>query len=108
LRLAYSGVLFLAAALPVNAQVGPGLGASDHVASGVESYAQVCTSQSRGRLSLRTGPGQNFGKIKEIPNGHTVGLIKGGYGQDGFWWWNVSHNNSRGWVRADYICGDPQ
>ncbi|MCU0536854.1 MAG: SH3 domain-containing protein [Hydrococcus sp. Prado102] len=103
-----TGVLFLATTLPVKAQVGPGLGSSDRVASGVQSYAQVCTNSSSGRLSLRTGPGQNFGKIKEIPNGHTVGLIKGGYSQDGFWWWNVIHNNSRGWVRSDYVCGDPQ
>lgn len=101
-------VLILTAALPVKAQVGPGLGVTDHVASGVKRYAQVCTSDSNGRLSLRTGPGQNFGKIKEIPNGHSVGLVTGQYSQDGFWWWNVHHNGSRGWVRSDYVCGDPQ
>lgn len=106
-----TGALILTAALPASAQVGPGLGVTDSISgrySRSESYAMVCTKNHNGRLSLRTGPGMNFGKIKEIPNRHTVGLNYGQYGVDGFWWWNVYHNGYQGWVRADYVCGDPQ
>lgn len=101
--------LILGVASRVKAQVGPGLGRTDTVSSsGTERYANVCTRKSNGRLSLRTGPGQQHNKIKEIPNGNAVALAGGQYGSDGFYWWNVLHNGSRGWVRADYVCGDPQ
>jgi uncharacterized protein YraI len=99
---------FVAFAFPVNAQVGPGLGSSDRIASEPENYAQVCTKSANGRLTLRMGPGQEFNKVKEIANGQMLALNGGKYGRDGFWWWNVYHNNSRGWVRSDYVCGDPQ
>lgn len=94
--------------LPVKAQIGPGLGPSDSIAVNQGRYAQVCTSSSGGSLSLRTGPGTNFYRIKTIPNRHTIALVNGQYGNDGFWWWQVYHNGSQGWVRADYVCGDPQ
>ncbi|MFH7031023.1 MAG: SH3 domain-containing protein [Heteroscytonema crispum UTEX LB 1556] len=103
-----TSVLILAATLPVNAEVGPGHGRTDSIASGPQSYAEVCTKDGSGRLSMRSGPGRDFRKLKEIPNGDEVGLMGGKYGQDGFWWWSVSHNNRRGWVRAHYVCGDPQ
>lgn len=70
-------------------------------------YATVCTHQRNGRLSLRTGPGQNYPKVKEIRNGNQVALVNAEYSPDGFRWWNVLHNGTRGWARADYICGDP-
>ncbi|MEM9275897.1 MAG: SH3 domain-containing protein, partial [Cyanobacteria bacterium P01_F01_bin.143] len=72
------------------------------------SNGRVCTRSARGRLSLRTGPGRGYSKVKEIPNGHIVALRNGEYATDGFYWWYVSHNGSNGWVRADYVCGDPQ
>ncbi|MBD6619298.1 SH3 domain-containing protein [Komarekiella sp. 'clone 1'] len=103
-----TSVLILTAALPANAEVGPGLGNTDSVASRSQSYAQVCTNDGTGRLSMRNGPGRNFRKVKEIPNGDVVVLTGGKYSQDGYWWWNVSHSRGRGWVRADYVCGDPQ
>ncbi len=107
LKTLMASALILAVALPVKSQIGPGLGPTDSVARG-ERYAQVCTRERNGRLSLRTGPGQGYNKIKEIPNGHSIALFDGEYGGDGFYWWNVLHNGSRGWVRADYVCGDPQ
>lgn len=100
-----ASTLILAFAIPVKAEVGSGLGATDHVAGNFE-YAKVCTSSRNGRLSLRTEPGQDYRKIKEIANGHTLALNYSEYGNDGFRWLNVSHNGSRGWVRADYVCGD--
>lgn len=105
-----TSAFLLAAALPVKAQVGSGLGVTDYVnhSSSQATYAQVCTRSGNGRLSLRMGPGTNFGKIKEIPNGHTVALSSGKYASDGFYWWNIYHNGSQGWVRSDYVCGDPQ
>lgn len=103
-----TSVLILGAALKANAEIGPGLGRTDSMASRPQSYAQICTNDSNGRLSMRSGPGQNFRKLKEIPNGDEVGLMGGKYGQDSFWWWNVSYNEGRGWVRADFVCGDPQ
>ncbi|MFB2979944.1 SH3 domain-containing protein [Microseira sp. BLCC-F43] len=110
LKTLITSTLMLSVALPIKAQVGPGLGPTDTARnSDVQSYARVCTNDTRnGRLSLRTGPGQQYPKIKEIRNGQTIGLIRGQYGSDGFYWWNVFHNGSRGWARADYICGDPQ
>lgn len=101
--------LILGVALPVKAQVGPGLGRTDVVSSyETERYANVCTRQPNGRLSLRTGPGQRYNKIKEIANGNLVALVGGQYSSDGFYWWNVLHDGNRGWIRADYVCGDPQ
>lgn len=105
LKTLMASTLILAFAIPVKAQVGPGLGATDHVAGNFE-YAQVCTSSRNGRLSLRTGPGQNYPKIKEISNGHTLAVNHSEYGKDGFRWLNVYHNGSSGWVRADYVCGN--
>ncbi|MDM9381213.1 SH3 domain-containing protein [Chlorogloeopsis sp. ULAP01] len=108
LKIFMTGALILAAALPARAQVGPGLGRTDSIASRPQSYAQVCTNDVYGRLSVRSGPGRNFRKLKEITNGQLVGLMSGQYGQDGFWWWRISHQNGSGWARADFLCGDPQ
>ena len=99
----------------VTAQVGPGKGPTDYnygngrtAIGGENAYAQVCTRERNGRLSFRQGPGRQYGKIKEVPNGHTLALLGGGYSNDGFWWWKSAHNGNVGWVRADYVCGDPQ
>lgn len=109
LKTLLASTLILGVVLPVKAQVGPGLGNTDSVSGyRVESYGRVCTHGANGRLSLRVGPGQGHKKIKEIPNGNLVALVGGKYSSDGFFWWNVLHNGSRGWARADYVCGDPQ
>ncbi len=113
LKTLMAGALVLAVALPLKAQVGPGLGSTDHrgnvaFTSSQENYARVCTNQGNGRLSLRNGPGQGFTKIKEIPNGHALLLLDGKYDSQGFYWWKVVHNSNQGWVRADYVCDDPQ
>lgn len=111
LKFLMAGTLIFAVALPVKAQVGPGMGPSDHHGGGMGGeglYANVCTKDRNGRLSLRSGPGQNYAKVKEISNGHRLALNFSEYGNDGFRWWNVFHNGSRGWVRADYVCGDPE
>jgi hypothetical protein len=103
--------LILSASIPVKAQVGPGMNGNDYIGSnnrGTQPYAEVCTRNRNGRLSLRTGPGQQYRKIKEIPDRDSVALNNSEYGNDGFRWWNVFHNGNRGWVRADYICGDPE
>ena len=101
-----TSIFLVGLALPVNAQVGPGKGPTDYKVR--STYGRVCTRSARGRLSLRTAPGTNYDKIKEIPNGHSIALRNGQYGKDGFYWWYASHNGSDGWVRSDYVCGDPQ
>ncbi|AUT00191.1 hypothetical protein CLI64_07235 [Nostoc sp. CENA543] len=98
-----AGVIILVAALPATAEIRPRLSNTD-IASNPQSYASVCTNDRYGRLSVRTGPGQNYRKITEVSNGITVALMAGQYGQDGFYWWNINHNGIRGWVRSDYIC----
>ena len=108
LKIFITSVIVLAAALPASAQVGPGLGRTDNISSTPESYGQICTNDSDGSLSMRSGPGRNFGKLKEISNGEGVTLMGGKYSQDGFWWWRISHDGDLGWVRADYVCNDPQ
>jgi hypothetical protein len=110
LKTLFASTLLLTVILPAKAQVGPGLSYGDHIGTNYgrgQYYAQICTRQRNGRLSLRTGPGQEYRKLKEIPNGHRVALMDSEYGNDGFRWWNVLHNGNRGWVRADYVCGDP-
>jgi hypothetical protein len=101
-------LIVTASSLPGIAQVGPGLGRSDSIASSPQSYAQVCTNDIDGRLSVRSGPGRPFPKLGEIPNGQIVGLISGQYQRDGFWWWRIIYGTRSAWVRADYLCGDPQ
>lgn len=102
--------IILTAALPAKAQIGPGLSSDDYIGAygGEEYYAQVCTRQRNGRLSLRNGPGQKYRKLKEIHNGHRVALTDSEYGSDGFRWWKVLYNGNSGWVRADYVCGEPE
>jgi hypothetical protein len=113
-KIVLASALLLAVALPVKAQTGPGLGETDYRgnlvsnSSGGERYARVCTNDYNGRLSMRMGPGTQYNKIKEIPNGHYLGLVSGEYSRDGFYWWQVLHNGNRGWVRSDFVCGDPQ
>lgn len=107
-----AGVVILAAALPATAELSPGLG-NTQIASRSQyyasvTYANICTNDTYGRLSVRTGPGQGYPKVAEIPNGYTVALITGQNSQDGFYWWNIEHNGIRGWVRSDYVCGFPQ
>jgi hypothetical protein len=110
IKILSTSALILAVALPVKAQVGPGLGRTDYRAQNYrpQDYGVVCTKNYNGRLSLRTGPGQNYRKIAEIPNGYGLALNSGRYGSDGFWWWNASIDGYQGWARADYICDDPQ
>jgi uncharacterized protein YraI len=103
-RLLIASILILTTTLPVNAKMGPGIGLTTSISSRVRSSAQVCTNESKGNVSLRVGPGRDYEQIKEIPNGHEVSLINGEYAVDGFWWWNVSYKNKRGWARADFIC----
>ena len=102
-------LVFCSLVSSVNAQVGPGKGPTDTISVGGRyPSGQVCTRERNGRLSLRQGPSRKYNKVKEIPNGHTLTLIDGGYSNDGFWWWKASHNGNVGWVRSDYVCGDPQ
>ncbi len=109
LKTLMTSTMLLAIALPLNAQ-GPGCGPTDgYCQRGTGGqYGRVCTRDRNSRLSLRTGPGQNFGKIMEIPNGRSIGLLEGRYGPDGIYWWQANYNGRQGWVRADYICDDPQ
>lgn len=109
-KILLASALTLTFALPIKAQVGPGANSSDipYGRGGDTIYAQVCTNEPNGRLSLRSGPGQNYRKIKEIRNGDTLALNSSQYDNRGFRWWSVYHNGSRGWVRADYVCGDPE
>lgn len=80
LKTLVTGALIVtASSLPAIAQVRPGLGRSDSIASSPQSYAQVCTNDIDGRLSVRSGPGRSFPKLGEIPNGQIVGLISGQY-----------------------------
>ncbi|MGL5942352.1 MAG: SH3 domain-containing protein [Waterburya sp.] len=104
-----ASVLIVGATLPAAAQVGPGLGSSDYAnRRSTVNYGRICTSNSNGRLSMRTGPGQGYGKILEMSNNQYVPLNFGEYSSDGFWWWNVNYHGYSGWARADYICEDPQ
>lgn len=107
-----SAFLLTIMALPTQAQVGPGCGPSDGNCQpgtgGQNPYGRICTHQRNGRLSMRTGPGQNYNKITEIPNGNIVALSGGEYGSDGIYWWRANYNGRGGWIRSDYVCNDPQ
>ena len=65
-----TSTLIITAALPVKAQVGPGLGPSDAIADNRGTYASVCTRTAQGRLSMRTGPGTYYNKITFILYNH--------------------------------------
>lgn len=100
------GALILTAALPVHAGTGPGMGRTTSFASRIEGSATVCTNIDTGNLYLRTGLGQNYQQIKEIPNGEEVSLMAGEYAHDGKWWWHVSYKGTLGWAPASFLCGD--
>ncbi|MEA5511578.1 SH3 domain-containing protein [Crocosphaera sp. UHCC 0190] len=107
-----SAILLSLAVLPSQAQFGPACGPSDGACrpgtGGENPYGRVCTNQRNGRLSMRTGPGQNYRKVTEIPNGNYVALSEGEYGPDGIYWWRANYNGQGGWVRSDFVCNDPQ
>jgi uncharacterized protein YgiM (DUF1202 family) len=101
-----AGALILtSAALPAAAQeVGPGIGGRRLISS--EYVAHVCTNNSDGRLSLRTGPGKSNRKIMELSNNTNINVLSSINGQDGFMWFRVRHDGTgaKGWVRSDYVC----
>ncbi|NBD31977.1 MAG: SH3 domain-containing protein [Cyanobacteria bacterium] len=99
-------VLFVATATPSQAQTGPALGVSDYRVNRPQPH--ICTRDASGKLNIRTGPSTYERAITQIPNGMPVYLHYGDYAADGFWWWNVTSNRVRGWVRSDYVCNDPQ
>ncbi|MGK7877188.1 MAG: hypothetical protein AB4426_28995 [Xenococcaceae cyanobacterium] len=116
----------LVIALPAAAQVGPGMGPTDYIYTSPGSrnviyigggnpstpvgFGQVCTRNQRyGRLNLRRAPSTYANPpLVEIPNRVGLNLYGGVYGNDNFWWWYTRYGNNWGWVRADYVCGDPQ
>lgn len=108
LKTLMASALILTVVSPVKAERGPGLGYTDTINANIQAHPHVCTNDQDGRLSLRKGPGQRFRSIKQIPNGHALILVEGKYDSQGFYWWKVLHNRSQGWVRADYVCDDPQ
>lgn len=100
------GALILTAALPASAGMGPGMGRTTSFASRIQGSATVCTNRDTGSLFLRTGPGQNYEQIREIPNGEEVSLKGGEYAQDSKWWWHVSYKGKLGWAPASFLCDD--
>lgn len=86
-------------------ETGPGLGETDREHNQV---AEVCTKDKSGSLILRGGPGKEYKKVSTISNGAKIVLDEGTYGEDGFYWWKITYKGKTGWVRADYVCGDPQ
>jgi uncharacterized protein YraI len=103
-KLFMASALIFAAALPVVAEeVGPGVG---RISSSDGYVASVCTNDVGGSLTLRTGPGRNYKKIRQIPAGNNIRVIDSTKTDDGFEWFKVTYKNSRGWVRSDYICNN--
>ncbi len=102
-----AGALILtSAALPAAAdEVGPGVGGRRVISS--NSYiAHVCTNNSDGSLSMRTGPDKSNRKIMELSNSRNINVLSSIDGQDGFVWFRVKDQNTgaNGWVRSDYVC----
>jgi Bacterial SH3 domain len=85
--------------LPAIAQTGPGnLG-------GVYNVAYTCTADIyRGKVNLRTGAGQNYRLIRQLPNAISVQVLDRATGRDGYIWHKVRYENSVGWVRGDFLC----
>jgi uncharacterized protein YraI len=103
-KLLIASIFLITTTLPANAKIGPGMGLTTSISTRIRNSAQVCTNETKGNLLLRVGPGSDYQQIREIPNNHQVSLINGEYSTDGFWWWNISYKNKRGWGRADFIC----
>ncbi len=97
-----STALFLVIALPAMAQVGPARSKTN--APETRTYGKVCTVTRGSILSLRSGPGKNYGVLTTMRDGNFLPLITSKNGQDGFKWWLTKTSNHRGWVRADYVC----
>ncbi|AFY31837.1 SH3 domain-containing protein [Calothrix sp. PCC 7507] len=99
-----AGALILTAILPAAAEeVGPGVGGRNYTSA--EGYnAHVCTNESDGSLSVRTGPGKGNRKILELSNRTNISVLDRRNGRDGFVWFRVRKGEVTGWVRSDYIC----
>ncbi|MEH2191364.1 MAG: SH3 domain-containing protein [Nostoc sp.] len=98
------GGLILTAILPAAAEeVGPGFGGRNYVSN--EGYnAHVCTNDSDGSVSVRSGPGKGNSKILELSNKTNISVLDRQNGRDGFTWFRVRRGEITGWARADYIC----
>ncbi|MBD2357478.1 SH3 domain-containing protein [Tolypothrix sp. FACHB-123] len=95
-----ASALIFAAALPVGAQEVR----SGSVRISQNYVAYVCTNDVGGTLTLRTGPGTNYKKIRQIPAGNKITVIGYTTGSDGFEWFRVNFRKKEGWVRSDYVC----
>jgi hypothetical protein len=87
--------------VPVLAQSGPGnLGGGYRI-------AHTCTADIyRGQVNLRSGAGQNFRLIRQIPNAAAVEILDRVEGRDGYIWHRVRYQSSVGWVRGDFLCAE--
>ncbi len=111
LKTLMTGVLLVATtALPLSAQQGPGCGRYDNCpprgGGRGGSYSRICTNSPNGRLNIRTGPGTNYRRLGQVPNGAQVPIWGSARGRDGqsYRWQNISYNGVQGWVRSDYVC----
>ena len=116
-------------AFPAVAQGGPCLGISDYDSNpayeltinpfprnqlpsysfGGYNSGQIRTRQANSTVNLRSQANTNANNVlTAIPNKTRIRLYGGYYSQDNYWWWFTEYNNKLGWIRADYICGDPQ
>lgn len=91
-KIILAGALILSsAALPASAEY--------------RSELSVCTHDSDGSLTLRSGPGKSYEEMRQIPRGKTVQELDTTSG-DGFQWSKVAYRGNTGWVRSDYLCNN--
>ncbi|MGK7941887.1 MAG: hypothetical protein AB4062_17390 [Crocosphaera sp.] len=71
-------------------------------------YGIAHTGSDNYSLRLFSQSNTNSNVLATIPNDSRIPLFGGYYAKDNYWWWMTKYNNRIGWVRSDFVCGDPK
>lgn len=82
---------------------------SEYSLGGYLDKGTVRTWNGNSNVNLRQQPTTNNSTVlKTIPDQSLIPLYGGFYSEDNYWWWLTEYQGNRGWIRADFVCGDPQ
>lgn len=68
----------------------------------------VTTWNPNSNVNLRRQANTSSQVLRTIRDRSVIPLYGGYYSEDNYWWWFTEYEGKKGWIRSDYVCGDPQ
>ncbi|MDJ0578775.1 SH3 domain-containing protein [Crocosphaera sp.] len=68
----------------------------------------VRTWNPNSNVNLRQQANTSSQVLRNISDRSVIPLYGGYYSEDNYWWWFTEYEGKKGWIRSDYVCGDPQ